>query len=252
MIDTHCHLADKKFGNDVPAVLARARETGVDRIITIADSMEESRRCIDLSEKNDDVFCAVGVHPHNAKEWREGDRESLLSMIRGSEKVRAVGEIGLDYHYDFSPRDLQGKVFEEQLLLAKESHLPAVVHNRESIRDLRRIIEIVRPERLVLHCCTEKFSDVAWLLQLGYSLSFTGIATYPDAEEIRETIRRCPLAQLMIETDAPYLAPVPHRGKRNEPSYIAEVARLIAQLKGLSLAEVDRVTTENAIRFFEL
>ncbi|MFA6038857.1 MAG: TatD family hydrolase [Candidatus Peribacteraceae bacterium] len=252
MIDTHCHLADRKFAEDLDAVLERAREAGVDRMITIGDGMEESRRCVELAEKHRNVFCAVGVHPHNTKQWKEGDLHSLRLMAEGSKKVRAIGEIGLDYHYDFSPREVQKRVFEDQLKLAKEINISSVVHNRESIGDLRDIIGRVAPQKLVLHCCTEEWKDVEPLVRQGYFLSFTGIATYPSAGNIRETIRLCPLERMMVETDAPYLAPGPFRGQRNEPAYVTEVATLIAEIKGVSPEEVERITTKNAEEFFGL
>ncbi|MEK7218528.1 MAG: TatD family hydrolase, partial [Patescibacteria group bacterium] len=190
--------------------------------------------------------------PHNAKQWMEENLHQLEMMVRQSPKVRAVGEIGLDYHYDYSPRDVQRKVFDDQLKLTKEINISAVVHNRESITDLLAIIERVDPPKLVLHCCTETWEDVKGLVARGYFLSFTGIATYPNAGEVRETIRHCPLEQMMVETDAPYLAPVPHRGKRNEPAFVREVAKLIAKIKGLSPEEVERITTGNAEEFFGL
>ena len=252
MIDSHCHLADSKFENDVEEVLLRAKQAGVERIVTIADTLEEAERCIAIAEKYPQVFCTVGVHPHEAKRWGEGSWETMWELVRSSKQVKAIGEIGLDYHYDHSPRPKQQEVFQEQLKLANELQLPVVVHCRNAIGDIWKIIDEMRPEKLVLHCCTEVFEDVQKFLERGYLLSFTGIATYPKSEAIRETICKCPLAQMMIETDAPYLAPQGFRGKRNEPAFIVEVAKLIAELKGVSLEEVDRVTTANAVEFFGL
>jgi len=260
MIDTHCHLADRKFAHDLDAVILRARTVGVGRMVTIGDSMEESRACVKIAEKHPDVFCAVGVHPHHAKEWVEGDREQLRAMVEGFGKVRAIGEIGLDYHYDpsrplrtsFPSREDQKLAFEDQLVLVKEINISAVVHNRESLPDLLAIINRVVPPALVLHCCTERWKDVKPLVEKGYLLSFTGMATYPSAGDVRETIKQCPLEQMMLETDAPYLAPVPHRRERNEPAFVTEVAKLVAKIKSLAVEEVDRVTTANAVRFFGL
>ncbi len=260
MIDTHCHLADRKFAHDLDAVILRARTVGVGRMVTIGDSMEESRACVKIAEKHPDVFCAVGVHPHHAKEWVEGDREQLRAMVEGFGKVRAIGEIGLDYHYDpsrplrtsFPSREDQKLAFEDQLVLVKEINISAVVHNRESLPDLLAIINRVVPPALVLHCCTERWKDVKPLVEKGYLLSFTGMATYPSAGDVRETIKQCPLEQMMLETDAPYLAPVPHRRERNEPAFVTEVAKLVAKIKSLAVEEVDRVTTVNAVRFFGL
>lgn len=252
MIDTHCHLADKKFSLDLAEVIARAGERGVTRMVTIADSMHESRKCLELAEKFDQLFCTVGVHPHHAKDWKDTDIKTLRSLVASSPKVRAIGEIGLDYHYDFSPCEVQRHVFTQQLSLAAELKLSAVVHCREAIADVRVALNGMDLRRVVLHCCTETWEDVAELVAQGIRLSFTGIATYPQAEDIRRVIEECPLEQMMVETDAPYLAPVPHRGKRNEPAFVLEVAQLIAKLKGISFEEVDRRTTQNAVAFFAL
>tara|TARA_Y100000310_G_C20639394_1_gene793022 strand:- start:663 stop:1448 length:786 start_codon:yes stop_codon:yes gene_type:complete len=259
MIDSHCHLGDKQFEKDLGAVLRRAREAGVEKCIAIADTFEEGERCLEIVQKYDDVYCTLGVHPHVAKTWSfdtaqddKGSLDRLKKMIASSDKVKAVGEIGLDYHYDNSPRDVQREVFHVQLELAKELALPAVVHCRDAVEDLKKIIGEVDPPQLVVHCCTEQWQDVSSLVERGYFLSFTGIATYTKSEEIRRTMRQCPLEQMMVETDAPYLAPIPHRGKRNEPAYVVEVARLLAGLKGKSLEEIDTATTANTEQFFGL
>lgn len=250
MIDSHCHLADKQFTSDLVAVIRRASDAGVTTMVTIADSLKEAEQCIAIAEKNENIFCTVGVHPHEAKGWREGDEKILKTLVASSQKVKAVGEIGLDYHYDNSPRDVQRSVFRTQLVLAQELDLPVVIHCREAVGDITTILGEVPPTKGVLHCCTERWEDVAALVAKGFFLSFTGIATYPNAAEIRRTIEQCPLSQMMVETDAPYLAPVPHRGKRNEPAFVVFVAKLIAQIKGISIEEVDRETSGNAKTFF--
>jgi TatD DNase family protein len=252
VIDSHCHLADRQFSRDLDAVVRRAEEKGVTRVLCIANSLPESRRCLNLADQFPSVFCTAGVHPHHAKTWRALDGNALRELVRSSEKVKAIGEIGLDYHYDFSPREVQHKVFRVQLALAKEMAFPIVVHCREAITDVRELLRDMPRERIVLHCCTERWEDVEEFVAEGGFLSFTGIATYPQAEEIRHVIRACPLMQMMIETDAPYLAPVPHRGKRNEPAFVVEVAKLVAKLKGVPVEEVDRVTTQNTVAFFDL
>lgn len=221
-------------------------------MVTIADSLAEARQCIQIAEKHSQIFCAVGIHPHNAKEWTNDSERELKEMVQQSGKVRAIGEIGLDYHYDHSSRNQQRDAFQLQLSLAHELSMPAVVHCREAVDDVWSIIDEVKPTKIVLHCCTERFDDVRRFLERGYFLSFTGIATYPNATEIRETIKQCPLEQLMIETDAPYLTPIPYRGKRNEPAFVVEVAKLVAKLKDISLEEVDRATSRNAVEFFRL
>ncbi len=252
MIDSHCHLADAKFESDLLQVLERAKDRGVTQMITIADSVAESEKCVDLARRYKQLFCAVGVHPHHASQWNDDAERRLLALTTYSDRVKAVGEIGLDYHYDFSPRDVQRDAFIAQLKFAGCEGFPVVVHCREAIEDVRQIVEQIKPEKLVLHCCSETFADVVPLLERGYFLSFTGIATFPKSQDIRETIRRTPIEQIMVETDAPYLAPVPYRGKRNEPAYVVEVAQCIADIKGLSLEEVDAITTKNAVEFFQL
>jgi len=250
MIDSHCHLADKQFNTDLDAVIGRAGEVGVDKMVCIADTFEESEDCLKIATKYEHIFCTIGIHPHVAKDWKEGDADRVKKLIASSPKAVAVGEIGLDYHYDNSPRDIQRSVFEEQLNIAKELDLPAVIHCRDAAQDVREIIESVDPPMIVIHCCTEKWEDVSWVVERGWLLSFTGIATYPKSDEIRKTILQCPLEQMMIETDAPYLAPVPYRGKRNEPAFVVEVAKCIAEVKGIFLEDVEKVTTENAERFY--
>ncbi len=252
MIDSHCHLVAPEFSSDRDAVIARARAAGVERMITISDAIEDILPSQKLAEKYEYIFYTAGVHPHHASTF---DLQKDLATIRSHAahpKCKAIGEIGLDYHYMNSPKDSQQRVFEAQLKLTKELDLPAVVHCRDAAQDVWTIVNHVQPKKLVIHCCTEKWEDVKRFVDAGYFLSFTGIATYPKAGEIRETIRQCPIVQLMIETDSPFLAPVPHRGKRCEPAYVAEVAKVVAEVKGMTIAEVDRITTENAVQFFSM
>ncbi len=250
MIDSHCHLADGTFADDVTAVIARAKDAGVTRMVTIADDLAEAATCRDIAHAHEEVFFTAGIHPHHADRY---DGDVSLVQIRAflaDSRCRAVGEIGLDYHYMRSPKDTQQRAFEAQLSLAKDLSVPAVVHCRDAIEDVRTIVRHVKPPSLVIHCCTEKWEDVSWVIDDGYLLSFTGIATYPKSDVIRETIARCPLERIMIETDAPYLAPEGKRGSRNEPAFVAEVARCIARVKEMPLEEVDRVTTQNALAFY--
>ncbi|MEQ1849834.1 MAG: TatD family hydrolase [Candidatus Peribacteraceae bacterium] len=251
MIDSHCHLTASDFDTDRDTVIERARAQGVTHIVTIADEVSDIAKCQSLAESQNNLFFTAGVHPHHAASFSEAD----LPVIREAclhPKCAAVGEIGLDYHYMHSPKDTQQRVFETQLVLAKELHKPAVVHCRESVEDLWTIVNHVKPSRIVIHCCTEKWEDVKRFTDAGHFLSFTGIATYPKSDVIRDTIMHCPMDQLMIETDAPFLSPIPHRGKRNEPAFVAEVLRLVASIKGISVEEADRITTKNTVEFFHL
>jgi TatD DNase family protein len=254
MIDSHCHLADPKFSSDLEEVIARANAQGIDRMVTIADSLDEGGLCLDIAEKYDQVFCTIGVHPHNASGWVAGGRGSgeRLKKLLNNPKVVAVGEIGLDYHYMNSPKEDQIIAFRDQIEIAKELGLPIVVHNRESIEDMMSIIRELRPAKLVLHCNTERWEECAELIEMGYLFSFTGIATYPKSEDIRRTIKHCPLNQMMIETDAPYLSPQSKRGMRNEPAHVLEVAECIAEVKGITLSEVDSATAKNTEVFYGL
>ncbi|MBP9751097.1 MAG: TatD family hydrolase [Candidatus Peribacteraceae bacterium] len=248
VIDTHCHLASAKFDADRSEMVARARAAGVERLICIADSLPESEKCLALAKEFAYIFCTTGVHPHAAKDWDGQSLEQLRTLAQG-EKVVAIGEIGLDYHYDFSPREKQKEAFVRQLELAAELKLPAVVHCREAVTDVRELL-LASQARAVIHCCTETWDDVAPLVAAGHFLSFTGIATFPASTVIRNTIKQCPIEQLMIETDSPYLAPVPHRGKRNEPAFLPQVLQCVAEIKGLSVAEADKATTAAAQAFF--
>lgn len=252
MIDSHCHLADAKFDADRAEVIARAKAAGIERMITIADDLNEAQKCLHIAEKFEHIFCTVGVHPHNAKTWNTQSGAALKTLAARSKKTVAIGEIGLDYHYDFSPREMQRAVFREQLTIADDLDLPVVVHCREAVEDVWQIVDELRPGKLVLHCCTERWADVERFVARGYLLSFTGIVTYPNAADIRETVKACPLEQMMIETDAPYLAPVPHRGKRNEPAFVVEVAKAVAAIKGLPAEKIAAATARNAIDFFGL
>lgn len=258
MIDSHCHLTAPEFAADCAEVIARARAAGVSPLITIADEMADLSTCRALAELHEDVFFTVGSHPHHAKDFDVVRDIALLRDAAKHPKCKGIGEIGLDYHFDKlraghymrSPKDVQQRVFEAQLVLAKELDLPAVVHCRESVEDVWTIVRHVQPKKLVIHCCTERWEDVRRFVDAGYLLSFTGIVTYPKSDVIRETVKQCPLASMMIETDAPFLAPVPHRGKRCEPAYVLETAKMIAEIKGVSLQELDAVTMNTTRLFF--
>ncbi len=252
MIDSHCHLAAPDFAQDLDEVIERARQAGVTKIITISDAMGDIEPSRLIAEKYEHIFYSVGVHPHHAKEFDFARDLPILRASTAHPKCKAIGEIGLDYHYMNSPRDTQQRVFESQLRLAKELDLPAVVHCRDAVEDLWTIVKHVQPKKLVIHCCTEKWQDIERFVKAGYLLSFTGIVTYKKSEDVCETVRQCSLTQLMVETDAPFLAPEPYRGRRCEPTHVMDNAEKIAEVKGVSLEEVERVTTENAEKFFDL
>ena len=252
MIDSHCHLTAPQFDADRDAVIERAFAAGLEQMICVADCIADIDLCLALAKQHPQIFATAGMNPHHAKDFDQVRDLAIVRKAAGDSRCKAIGEIGLDYHYMNSPKEAQQQVFESQLVLAKELDLPAVVHCREAVEDVWTIVNHVKPEKLVLHCCSERWEDVERFVKAGYFLSFTGIVTYPKSDVIRDTVKHCPMDQLMIETDAPFLAPVPHRGKRCEPAFVVEVAKMIAEIKGLSFDEVDRITTENAVRFFGL
>ena len=248
IFDTHSHYDDEKFNADRDEVLSSLEKSGVCGVIDCGCDFDSSLRAIELSEKYDFVFAAIGIHPHEAADAGKGDLEKLKALY-SKEKVVAVGEIGLDYHYDFSPRETQLEFFEKQLILANELSLPVIVHDREAHEDTLNLLKKHRPKGVV-HCFSGSAEMAKELLKLGYYLSFTGVITYKNARRAEEVIRIVPDDRIMIETDSPYLAPVPNRGKRNDSRNVRFVAEKIAEIKEMPVEEVIRQTRENGKRFY--
>ena len=251
MIDSHCHLADKAFASDLELVIARAKVAGVSRVMTILEggNAAEAQQADTIVKLWPDICVAIGVHPHQAHEFAD-DPARAATVVRAqftsTSYARAIGEIGLDYHYDFSPRDVQQAVFRVQVRLARELDRPVVIHTREADEDTLAILrEEGRPLRGVLHCFTGTPALADAGLALGLFISFAGILTFPKAAALRDTARRVPLDRLLSETDSPFLAPVPHRGTRNEPAYVARVVETLADLHGLAPPEVAARTASN-------
>ena len=252
MIDSHCHLADAAFGGDLEAVISRARAAGVERALVVlaGGNHKEADQARRVQQLWPEVRFAVGVHPHQAHEFADNPERAarlVREQIAGSPSARAVGEIGLDYHYDFSPPDVQQAVFRSQLNLARELQQPIVVHTREADADT---LAILRQEgggavRGVLHCFTGDAALARAGLDLGFYLSLAGIVTFPKASELRDTVRAVPLERLLTETDSPFLAPVPHRGSRNEPAHVARVVAALAELYGIAPAALASKTAAN-------
>jgi TatD DNase family protein len=254
--DSHAHLGMPAFAPDLPDVLIRARAAGVTRILNIAlgPDPEELDRACELSTSTEGVATAVGVHPHEARRMTDSTLDELRRLTKRF-KVAALGEIGLDFHYLHSPRDVQLLRFGQLLDLALDLGLPVIVHSREATEETHREVSSRKIfERVggVLHCFSGTQDEAKRFLDLGAHVSFTGIITFKKAEALREVVRFVPLDRLLIETDAPYLAPEPNRGKRNEPAYVVQVAQAVADAKGLPLADVARITAENAARLFRL
>jgi len=257
VIDSHCHLAGDEFSGDLGAVVSRAQAAGVSGALVIlgAEDEAERARAATVSAAWNAVRFSIGVHPHKAAHFTSDPDEAVRTVRRAVQSeplARAVGEIGLDYHYDFSPHDVQRDVFRVQLQLAREMKLPVVIHTREADADT---IQILRDERAgdiggVFHCFTGDRDMAKRGLDLGFHLSLAGIVTFPRALELQEVARLVPLDRLLVETDSPYLAPVPHRGKRNEPAHVVRVAQVIADLRGTTIDAIEVATSKNFARLF--
>ncbi|WP_447973243.1 TatD family hydrolase [Nitrospira sp. Kam-Ns4a] len=257
LIDTHTHLDDARYDEDREAVLARAREAGITALVTIGCDLASSRAAVALADRYPQVYATVGVHPHEVRQIGD-DWYDQLRRLAAHPKVVAYGEIGLDYHYNYSPPRLQRDRFREQVCLAKDLGLPIVVHTRAAQDDTIAILREEKADRVggVFHCFSGDAALARQALDLGFYLSFSGVVTFRNAEPLREIAKTVPLDRMLVETDCPYLTPVPHRGKRNEPAYVRLVAERIADLTrpaGPSpLEEIGRITSENAQRLFQL
>jgi TatD DNase family protein len=261
LYDTHCHLESARFSGDREAVMARARAAGVWAMLTCGTDRRTSEEAIALAADHGDMLAAVGIHPHEARSSGLAS-ESTDERFRALEALRhlanmpdvvAIGEIGLDYHYDFSPRTAQMAVLQQQLSLAATMHLPVILHTREAESDMRSALEQA-PDTLrgVLHCFLSDRAMADWALGRGLYLGIGGAVTFKSAEPLRAIVAEMPLDRILIETDAPYMAPHPHRGKRNEPSYVGLVAERIAQIRHCETSEIAKRTFENAVRLFGL
>jgi TatD DNase family protein len=249
MIDSHCHLDDEQFDSDRVQTIERALDAGVELMLSIGtgDGPPDLEAAVRLADAFEPVYATVGVHPHNAAKAQERTFDDLRALL-SHRKVVAIGEMGLDYHYDFSPRERQHEVFLEQVRIAREARLPIIIHTREAWHDTIALLrEHWEPSGLpgIMHCFTGGPEEAETALELGFSLSFGGVVTFPKALDNQEAARRIPLDRLLIETDCPYLAPVPHRGKRNEPAFIVHTAQKIADLRQVRIEHLDAATSEN-------
>ncbi|MDR6227123.1 TatD family hydrolase [Desmospora profundinema] len=254
LFDSHTHINDKQFDEDRDEVLKRAREEyGVSRILNIGFNRETIPPTLELAEKHDFIYAAVGWHPHDAKDCTVDDLDWLESLT-DHPKVVALGEMGLDYHWDHSPRGVQESVFRQQIRLARELDLPIIIHDRDAHEDVVRILREEKAEEVggVMHCFGGDWNIAEQCLKMNFMIGLGGPVTFKNAKTPKEIARRVPIDRLLVETDAPYLAPHPNRGKRNETGYVRLVAQAVADLKGLSLEEVARYTADNANRLFRI
>lgn len=257
MFDSHCHLAGEEFAGDLHEVVGRAKAAGLSGALVIlgAEDRAEVERAATVASAWDQVRFSVGVHPHQAGQFAadpEGSARQAQSVIEAQPLCRAVGEIGLDYHYDFSPRDVQQRVFREQIRLARRLRLPIVIHTREAEDDTFRILDEEQAGEVggVFHCFTGNRAMAERCLDIGFHLSLAGIVTFPRALELKDVAKMVPLDRLLVETDSPFLAPVPYRGKRNEPAHVTRVAEVIAELRGETTAAIADATGRNHVRLF--
>ncbi|MBI3434647.1 MAG: TatD family hydrolase [Proteobacteria bacterium] len=252
LVDSHCHLDFPDFAHDLDAVVARARAASVTRMLTISTRVRRHDCVLALAERFAELFCSVGTHPHQAHEEADITVADLLARARHA-KVVAIGEAGLDYHYDHSPRDAQERGFRTHIAAARESGLPLVIHSRDADADMARILEEETGRgafAAVLHCYTGGPDLARRAVALGLYVSFTGILTFKNSGDLREIAAALPADRVLVETDAPYLAPGPHRGKRNEPAFVAETSRVLAQTRGVSFEAIASQTSANFQRLF--
>ena len=250
LFDTHAQFDDPQFDSDRDEVIKSLADDGVTRVMNIGANMETSEKAIEIANKYDFIYATVGVHPCDTYDMTDEDIERLRIMAKNNPKVRAIGEIGLDYYFDDTKPDIQKEWFIKQLHLAKELNMPVVIHDRDSKGDA---IEILKREGIsngVMHCFSGSAETARELVKMGFMISFTGVLTFKNARRAVEACRSIPIERLMIETDCPYMAPEPHRGERNYSGYVKYVARKMAEIKGLSYEETARITMENGLRFY--
>ena len=253
LIDSHCHLDFPDFAAERDAIVARARAAGVGRLITISTRVDKYEEVRAVADAYDDVFFTVGTHPHEAHRDPEASAERIVDLARHPKCV-GIGEAGLDYHYDKAPRDVAARVFRTHIDAARRSGLPLVIHTRDADLDTAAILVDETKKgtfKALLHCFTGGPGLAETALELGLSISFSGVLTFKKSDALRSVAAAVPLNRLLVETDAPFLAPMPYRGRRNEPSYVVHTADVLAELKGVSSAEIAAATTANVLRLFD-
>lgn len=252
IVDSHCHLDMPKFGDDLDEVVARARRAGIARMVTISTKISTFPAVLAIAERYDDIYCSVGVHPHDAGDEGDVTVEQLVEYSKHP-KVVGIGESGLDYHYEYSPRDDQKRSFRTHIEAARKTGLPLIVHTREAEEDTMDILEEEYAKGAfpgLIHCFTSSQQLAERAVKIGFPISISGIVTFKNAEDIRDTVRALSIDDILVETDAPFLAPIPMRGKRNEPAFVAHVHAAVAELKGLSVEECAQRTTGNFLKLF--
>ena len=249
--DTHAHYDDKRFDEDRDEILRSMENAGVTLILNASSNLWSAKHGLEMAERYAFMYSAVGVHPHDSKEMTDESVKDLEGLLRHP-KAKAVGEIGLDYHYDFSPRDIQKKRFREQLELARSIGKPVVIHEREALQDTLDMIRDFSDLTGVIHCFSGSWDTAKKILDMGWYLSFTGVITFKNARKTLEVVEKMPSDRIMIETDCPYLSPEPKRGRRNSSLYLKYIAEKIAQIRGIPTEEAATLTMRNGMRFFNI
>lgn len=253
MIDSHVHLDDAKFDYDRENLIENLKEHGLDRVYNIGADLESSIASVELADKYEIIKAVIGVHPHAASEYNQEVEDKLIELAK-NENVRAIGEIGLDYYYDNSPRDVQVQVFKKQIELANKLKLPIVVHSREAAKETFDIISSYKEKykdlKFLIHCFSQSVEMMREYVKMGCYIALGGVVTFKNSKAPKEVAKEVPLENLLLETDCPYLAPEPMRGKRNEPMFIKYSAQKIAEIRGISLEELLKATDENTRRFY--
>ena len=251
-IDSHSHLILEAFDRDRDNVIQEALSNGITHIVQSCDNLDEIEKNLILTKKYENLYSSIGIHPHEAKLWTNESYDTILKYTK-EEKVLAIGETGLDFYYNYSPQDIQIKVFREQIKIANEVSLPLIIHTRDAFKDT---IEILKEEKIkyggVFHCYTGDLEIAKEALKLGFYISWSGIITFKKASDLREVAKNIPLQNTLIETDCPFLTPIPHRGERNEPKYVKYVAEELAKIHNVSVDDIGQITSENTKKLFRI
>ena len=249
LVDSHSHLVLEAFNNDRDEVIQQALSNGITYIVQSCDNLDEIEKNLILTKKYKNLYSSVGIHPHEAKSWTSVSKDTIIKFTK-EEKVIAIGETGLDFYYNYSPKETQLSVFREQIKIAKEVDLPLIVHCRDAFSEAIEILKEEKPISGVFHCYTGDLNTAKEALRLGFYISWSGILTFKNANALKEVAKEIPLKNTLIETDCPFLTPVPYRGQRNEPKYVKYVAEELAKIHNVSIEEVGSVTSENAKKLF--
>ena len=252
LFDTHAHVNDHAFDRDREEMLSGLAEKGIGLVMNAGCSLESSRESVALAEKYNFMYASVGSHPDSADEVNEEVLEEYRKLCKLNDKVKAIGEIGLDYHYEDIPRDIQKKAFRMQMALAQELNMPVIVHEREAHEDGMCIVKEFPKVKGVFHCYSGSPEMARQLVDMGWYIGFTGVLTFKNARKAVETAATIPLERIVLETDCPYMAPEPHRGRRNDPGYLCHMAQKLAEIRGISVEEAIRATTENGKRLYRI